>query len=218
MSNLDANNSRSTNVNTISLSLSTLNLSLMSPPPTDILCSTSTIPISISGRRIVKAKRRLVWRYFNNSDDNLLNVQCILCSSIILRETSSTSNLLHHIQTQHNSEYQNMYKAKKLQTRTTVSSSRLPLTSDRSLRLTKLAADLIIYNFLPISVVESTHLQAILQEVEPSYLIPKRKYFMNNVFQEMYDEVRQKVYEELKTAPSDLFYVPNDLWFHFLML
>ena len=106
----------------------------------------------------------------------------------------------------------------KFQPRTTVSSSRLPLTSDRSLHFTKLVADLIIYNFLPIPVVESPHLQAILQEVEPSYLIPKRKYFMNNVFQEMYDEVRQKVYEELKTAPGNLFYVQNDLWFHFLML
>jgi len=99
----------------------------------------------------------------------------------------------------------------KLQTRTSDLSSRLPLTSDRSLHLTKLIADLIIYNFLPISIVESPCLQAILQEAEPSYVVPKRKYFINNVFQEMYDEVRQKVYEELKTVPDDSFYIQNYL-------
>jgi hypothetical protein len=79
------------------------------------------------------------------------------------------------------------------------------------LYLTKLVADLIIFNFLPISIVESSQLQAIIQEAEPCYVLPKRKYFINNVFKEMYDEVRQKVYGELQTASGDSYYIHKDL-------
>ncbi|CAF2061490.1 unnamed protein product [Rotaria magnacalcarata] len=46
--------------------------------------------------------------------------------------------------------------------------------------LTKLIADRIVYNFLPLSIVESSELQAILHEAEPSCIVPKRKYFPRN--------------------------------------
>jgi len=132
--------------------------------------------------------------------DNELSVECVLCLSIIPRKSTSTSNLLHHLQTQHNCEYQNINKSMKSKIRMFDLTSRLPLTSDRSIYLTKLIANLIIYNFLPLSIVESCQLQAIFQEAEPSYMIPQRKYFMNNVFQHMYVEVREKVYNELQLA------------------
>ncbi|CAF4433214.1 unnamed protein product [Rotaria sp. Silwood2] len=201
MSNSDGNNSRLTSMNTNSASSSIIN-STPTSPPTSSICSTSTSPLSITPRRIVKAKRSLVWRYFNDMKDDVLNVECVLCSSVITRKSTSTSDLLHHIQIQHNVEYQHLNKVMKSQTQISDSTTRLPLTSDRSIHLTKLIADLIIYNFLPLSVVESPHLQAILAEAEPSYTIPRRKYFTNNVLQEMYSDVQQKVYEELQQAPG----------------
>ncbi|CAF4261025.1 unnamed protein product [Rotaria sp. Silwood2] len=201
MSNSDGNNSRLTSMNTNSASSSIIN-STPTSPPTSSICSTSTSPLSITPRRIVKAKRSLVWRYFNDMKDDVLNVECVLCSSVITRKSTSTSDLLHHIQIQHNVEYQHLNKVMKSQTQISDSTTRLPLTSDRSINLTKLIADLIIYNFLPLSVVESPHLQAILAEAEPSYTIPRRKYFTNNVLQEMYSDVQQKVYEELQQAPE----------------
>ncbi|CAF4385098.1 unnamed protein product, partial [Rotaria sordida] len=57
MSNSDANNLHLTNASTMSSSLSTFDSTLMSPPPTDIIFSTSITPISTTPRRIVKAKR-----------------------------------------------------------------------------------------------------------------------------------------------------------------
>ncbi|CAF4563991.1 unnamed protein product [Rotaria sp. Silwood2] len=201
MSNSDVNNSRLTLMNTNSSSSSIIN-STPTSPSTSSICSTSTSPLSITTRRIVKAKRSLVWRYFKNMKDDVLNIECVLCSSVITRKSTSTSNLLHHIQTQHNVEYQHLNKVMKSHTQTSDSTTRLPLTSDRSIHLTKLIADFIIYNFLSLSIVESPHLQAILAEIEPSYIIPGRKYFTNNVLQEMCNEVRQKVYEELQQAPE----------------
>ena len=160
--------------------------------------STSTSSISQTSRRLVKAKRSLVWRYFKNSDDKSLNAECILCSSIISRSSTSTSNLLHHIQARHKDAFQVMNKSMK--SKTTELSQRLPLSSARSSQLTQLAAELIISNLLPLSLVESPQLQRIFQEAEPTYVLPKRKYFIGNVLNQMYEEIRQKVQNELQSA------------------
>jgi hypothetical protein len=201
MPNAKTNNPHSIDLNATSSSSSIITLATMlSSPMTDPVCVTSPSHLSTTPRRIVKAKRSLVWRYFSIIKGDELNVECVLCSSTILRKSTSTSNLLHHMQTQHNSEYQNINKSMKSQMRTSDSSPRLPLTSDRSIYLTKLIADFIICNFLPLSIVECPQLQRILEEAEPSYIIPKRKYFVNNVFQDMYFKLREKVYDELQLA------------------
>ena len=117
---------------------------------------------------------------------------------VVTRKSTSTSNLLHHIQMRHDTEFQIVNKAMK--SKSTALMQRLPLTSERSSQLTKLAADLIVSNLLPLSIVESAQLQAIFQEAEPSYVLPKRKYFLGNVFGPTYDDVRQKVQNELRVA------------------
>ncbi|CAF1683957.1 unnamed protein product, partial [Adineta ricciae] len=61
-----------------------------------------------------------------------------------------------------------------MKSRTKGATQRLPLSSDRSSHLTKLAADFIICNLLPLSLVESPQVQFIFQEAEPSYVLPKR--------------------------------------------
>jgi hypothetical protein len=163
---------------------------------------TTALPssITLTPRRSVKAKRSLVWRYFKASDDNSFDAECILCSSTISRTSTSTSNLLHHIQSRHDTEFQIINKSMK--SKTTESAQRLPLSSDRSSQLTKLAADLIISNLLPLSIVESPQLQKIFQEAEPSYVLPKRKYFVGNILNKMYNETREKVYNDLQSAPG----------------
>ena len=98
----------------------------------------------------------------------------------------------------HDNEFQIVSKAMK--SKSTALMQRLPLTSERSSELTKLAADLIISNLLPLSIVESPQLQAIFQQAEPSYILPKRKYFLGSIFGPMYDDTRQKVPSELRLA------------------
>ncbi|CAF5135830.1 unnamed protein product [Rotaria sp. Silwood1] len=78
----------------------------------------------------------------------------------------------------------------KSQMRTRESTPRLPLSSERSVYLTKLIADFIIYNYLPLSIVESPQLQGI--------------------FQDMYSEIRQNVYNELQLAPGIC--LTTDIW------
>ena len=152
--------------------------------------------ITLIPRRSVKAKHSLVWRYFKSLDDKSFDAECLLYSSIIT--CTSTSNMLHHIQTCHNNEFQIVNKAMKL--KTAAAAQRLPRSSDRSAQLTKLATDLIISNLLPLSLVESLQLQMIFQEAEPSYVLPKRKYFVGNVLNQMYNETRQKVDSELQSV------------------
>ncbi len=143
-------------------------------------------------------KRSLVWRYFKVLDDESFDAEYILCSSIVVRTSTSTSNLLHHIQTRHDNEFQIVNKAMK--SKTNAADQRLPLSSDRSSQLTKLAADLIISNLLLLSIIESPKLHMIFQEAEPSYVLPRRKYFAGNVLNEMCNETRQKVQSELQFA------------------
>ncbi|CAF2086686.1 unnamed protein product [Rotaria magnacalcarata] len=173
--------------------------------------TTSTSGASVTPRSIVKAKRSLVWRYFKVTINDLLNVESVLCSSIICRKTSSTSNLLYHMQTHHSLEYLNLNKSMKLQGRQSDLTGRLPLTSDRALYLNKLVADVIIRNFLPPSIVESSELKTIFHKAEPSYVIPSRKYFINNVLKAMYKEIRDKVYAELQVSHG----IQADILFEF---
>jgi hypothetical protein len=121
----------------------------------------TTLPssITITPRRSIKAKRSLVWRYFKILDDKSFDAECILCSTIVTRTSTSTSNLLHHIQARHDSEFQVVNKAMK--SKSAALAQRLSLSSDRSFELTRLAADLIISNLLPLSIVESPQLQMI---------------------------------------------------------
>ena len=176
---------------------------------------TTTLPssITLTPRRSLKAKRSLVWRYFKVLSDKSLNAECMLCSSVVTRTSSSTSNLLHHIQTRHDNEFQIVNKSMKSRTPELV--QRLPLSSDRSAHLTKLAANLIIYNLLPLSIVESPQLQMIFQEAEPSFVLPKRKYFVGNVLNHMYTETREKVQRELQYAIGKLL---MSIWYLFNFL
>lgn len=171
--------------------------------------STIQLPssITVTPRPSVKAKRSLVWRYFRVMDEKSFDVECILCSSKVPRKSTSTSNMLHHVQTRHESEYHLVNKA--MRSKTGDTSQGLPLSSDRSSHLTKLAANLIISNLLPLSLVENPALQLIFQEAEPSYVLPKRKYFINNVFNQMYEQTRTKVQNELHSALGECWYWSN---------
>jgi hypothetical protein len=177
---------------------------------------TTALPssITITPRRSVKAKRSLAWRYFKVLDDTTLDVECLLCSATIPRTSTSTSNLLHHIQTRHDTEYQLVNKAMK--SKTIAATPRLSLSSERSTQLTQLAADLIISNFLPLSIVESHELQMIFQEAEPSYILPKRKYFVGNVLNKMYNEIREKVQTELQSATGKCLITFSYLFYSFI--
>ena len=103
--------------------------------------------------------------------------------------------MLHHVQTGHENEYHVVNKA--MRSKATDAPQRLPLSCDR------LAADLIISNLLSLSSVENPQLQLVFEETEPSYFLPKRKYSLANVLNQMYDETRKRVQNELNSSPDE---------------
>ncbi|CAF1119435.1 unnamed protein product [Didymodactylos carnosus] len=80
----------------------------------------------------------------------------------------------------------------------------LPLDNERSQYLTRLAAEFLIYNLLPMSLVECPKLQTIFTQIEPSYGLPCRKYMMKTVLEKMYNDTRAQVANEL-TNTNDWF-------------
>ena len=145
--------------------------------------------ITLTPRLSVRAKRSSVWRYFKSLDDKSFDVEYMLCSSIITRTLTPTSNILQHTQTRYDSEFQIVNNAMK--SKTAAAAQRLLLSSDHSAQLTKLAVDLIISSLLPLSLVKISRLPMMVQETEPSYVLPKRIYFVGNALNQMYNETRQ---------------------------
>ena len=80
--------------------------------------STILLPssVTLTPRPSVKAKRSLVWRYFRVIDEKSFDVECVLCCSKVPRKSTSTSNMLHHVQTRHENEYQVVNKAMRSKT------------------------------------------------------------------------------------------------------
>jgi len=62
-----------------------------------------------------------------------------------------------------------------------------------------------------LSIVESPQLKSIFYEAEPSYVIPTRKFFINNVLRIMYKEIRERVHVELQQSPG----IPMNVPLHF---
>ncbi|CAF0995614.1 unnamed protein product [Rotaria sp. Silwood1] len=94
-----------------------------------------------------------------NTDSSSLSVtNSILKSPSSTNAAISTSSYLYQLHLdKFLSQKENINKSmkSKSQMRTRESTPRLPLSSERSVYLTKLIADFIIYNYLPLSIVES---------------------------------------------------------------
>ncbi|CAF1577656.1 unnamed protein product, partial [Didymodactylos carnosus] len=86
------------------------------------------------------------------------------------RATSTTSNLLCHLEHQHPNEYKLISKLSK---RSFNNPIRLPLNSERDEQLTRLAVEFIKYDLLPLTTIESPKLQTIFHQTEPSCNLPK---------------------------------------------
>ncbi|CAF0798414.1 unnamed protein product [Didymodactylos carnosus] len=150
----------------------------LSIPPSPSSTTTSNTSISFTPnsstatqRKTVRAKRSHVWRYFKSNNDNTSNTTCVLCSTVINRQSTSTSNLFHHLEQSHIHEYQCIMKIMKSSRSSSI--PRLRLDSQRDEDLIRLAADLLIRDLLPLSIVESPQLQAIFHQAEPSFDLPK---------------------------------------------
>ncbi|CAF1294550.1 unnamed protein product [Didymodactylos carnosus] len=158
---------------------------------------TQSISLANHKTRVIKRKSRsLVWNYFSKlTDDNAL---CTLCQATITRTGTTTSSFIYHLSSKHPEEHNLMKKKLRLTKKSEFTS--LPLDNERSQYLTRLAAEFLIYNLLPMSLVDCPKLQTIFTEIEPSYGLPCRKYMMKTVLEKMYNDTRTQVANELKNT------------------
>ncbi|CAF4336308.1 unnamed protein product, partial [Didymodactylos carnosus] len=102
--------------------------------------------------------------------------------------SNSTTSMLFHLSVAHLPEYSLVKNNHSKRARR--DGSLLPLNSERSLQLTRILSNFIIRDLLPISFVErSKALKELMNEVEPSYMIPTRNYFRDVVIKKQCEEV-----------------------------
>ncbi|CAF1480211.1 unnamed protein product, partial [Didymodactylos carnosus] len=167
--------------------------------------STATIFSSPSGSTIsrdtplTRKKRSAAWRYFNQNENDSSQCICNLCKVEIKRYGNGTSALLEHLSLKHSNEYKVVRDGidrSKPQAR----QHYLPIDSERSKYVTKLIMEYLLYELLPINMVESDAFKNLIYNIEPAYNMPSRTYFTYKVLLALYNETRTKVEDILRTA------------------
>ncbi|CAF1024839.1 unnamed protein product [Didymodactylos carnosus] len=77
----------------------------------------------------------------------------------------------------------------------------LPLDHARSKELSHLLCEFVIRDLEPLSFTESSEtLKKLMRQLEPSYLIPTRNYFRDNIIKNQYEKVKLELQEQMKEA------------------
>ncbi|CAF1398722.1 unnamed protein product [Didymodactylos carnosus] len=177
--------------------------------------STATIFSSPSGSTIsrdtplTRKKRSAAWRYFNQNENDSSQCICNLCKVEIKRYGNGTSALLEHLSLKHSNEYKVVRDGidrSKPQAR----QHYLPIDSERSKYVTKLIMEYLLYELLPINMVESDAFKNLIYNIEPAYNMPSRTYFTYKVLLALYNETRTKVEDILRTANG--ISITTDCW------
>ena len=111
------------------------------------------------------------WKYFKRSADDK-TVKCTLCSSE-MTYTGGTTNMLNHLRLKHPSEQKPSNNDKQFSMDSFVNSPK-KLSSSQSEKITQAIADMIIKDYIPLSIVESESFVNLMQIVAPDYKVPSR--------------------------------------------
>ncbi|CAF0958396.1 unnamed protein product [Didymodactylos carnosus] len=107
--------------------------------------------------------------------------------------------MLFHLSQHHLPEYTIVRNNSKKRARTQAGT--LPLSHERSIHLTNVICEFIIRDLEPISFVESSKtLKKLLKEIEPSYVIPTRNYFRDNVMKKKCVEVGTELRRDTRSG------------------
>ncbi|XP_057689438.1 E3 SUMO-protein ligase ZBED1-like [Corythoichthys intestinalis] len=170
-----------------------------------------------------KNSTSVVWRYFGFQKDDVdqKNTQCKVCRKTIATRQGNTSNLFHHLEHNHNAEYEAVKLAKKhsenvsktLQSgiaEALVVATPYERTTKRWLEITDAIAYHIVRDMAPIATVEQPGFKRLMHVTDKRYSIPSRKYFSKTAIPKMYTTERERVLAELRDV--QYFAATSDLW------
>ncbi|XP_052786338.1 E3 SUMO-protein ligase ZBED1-like [Mya arenaria] len=144
-----------------------------------------------------------VWTYFTRSVENK-SVTCKLCS-VRLSYMGTTTNLWNHVKAKHPSSQSESSKQQSMK-RFTVSGLKHDLCSEE---ITKKVVNMVVTDYLPISIVESQGFRDLLAYVAPSYSVPRRTTIRSRIMAR-YDEERAALAERLESVPITS--ITTDTW------
>ena len=138
------------------------------------------------------------WKYFKRSADDK-TVKCTLCSSE-MTYTGGTTNMLNHLGLKHPSEQKPSNNDKQFSMDSFVNSPK-KLSSSQSGKITQAIADMIIKDYVPLSIVESESFVNLMQIVAPDYKVPSRNTVKSRLIKR-YDDERDSLVKELNSVQS----------------
>ncbi|XP_078489374.1 LIM and SH3 protein isoform X2 [Ciona intestinalis] len=157
-----------------------------------------------------------VWNYFKISRNDSSKCICSICSKHISRgkcvSNYSTTSMLKHVRFIHKIDLQQFSPStnKHSITYTSPTAEEAIETPEKRChfdtshtathKITKLICEMIAIDFLPISMVENEGFRRLLNELQPSYVVPSDKYITRTILPDIYSSVKQKVQHSLKNA------------------
>jgi hypothetical protein len=146
------------------------------------------------------AAKSAVWKNFKRSSDDK-TVKCNLCGAE-LAYNGGTTSMHNHLRLKHPSDTQPETPAKdKQSTVTSFFNSPRKLTSTQSEKITQAIAEMIVTDYIPLSIVEGEGFRSLMQLVAPDYVIPCRKTVRSRILKK-YDDGKEILAKELGDVTS----------------
>ncbi|XP_034238086.1 zinc finger BED domain-containing protein 4 [Thrips palmi] len=160
----------------------------------------------------VHSSTSLVWQYFKKINKDL--AKCNSCGSEAKTPTGSTTLLTRHLSKVHLNLYSEYCRLQKIKTRLALDRARkrksnvpklkrlvnFPLDSKgkRSKEITRAIAVFMAKGLKPYSVVEEVGFLALVNVLEPRYMVPSRSQFSRTIIPTMYEDGKRKLQERLQ--------------------
>lgn len=148
-----------------------------------------------------------VWNYFTRSVDKK-SAKCNLCR-VDLTYAGTTSNLNNHLKSKHPSTENSSDDTKKQASMTSFVQTPRKLSGSQSERVTQAIADMIVKDYVPLSIVEGEGFLQLMELVAPDYKVPCRNTVRARIVKR-YDSEKDRLTSELASVPTAS--ITTDTW------
>ena len=148
-----------------------------------------------------------VWKYFKRNNDGN-TVKCTLCSQE-LKMTGGTSNMRNHLKGKHPSHETGQREKENQSSMTLFVNTPKKTTSSQKEKITQAIADMVVLDYIPLSIVEGDGFRNLMEIVAPNYTVPCRNTIRSCIVKR-YDEEKISLTSELDSA--DPVSLTTDTW------
>jgi len=153
-----------------------------------------------------------VWDYFELTDveekgKKIKKATCTLCEGVSLAYSGGTTNLQSHLEAKHPSKIKDDDGCQRKQLSLPVAKNCPPI---RSSKITTLIAEFVARDMRPISSVDGSGFQQLLQYMESGYKLPSRP-FLTTTCHRLYSSLKEKILE-IMASPEIYVALTTDLW------